>query len=569
MKIRYPGFAAALLTLVAGAAVAAPYTANSPVCTPSATAQTCRIELLDFMKSQFNWTTGGKTFTSDSTNLAAAANSASTSSFRYIPRYGSIEYVKASNSRKIAASDIPVKTGYMNHPTLPNVLLFSKTGSASADGGPLEVFRWAGGNDNAMWVTAESGGGWRSYEQRDLVSGMNWINRGYFWADKTFDVTRNPNNPAEWVSTTRSWGGTDHDVINLSGLKVGITALDSTSTSLTVRYYPADNGAWINNGGGNLPTTPMEILETVYKKYANGVVTSWEKFRYARQKLANGSYNYFGLIFFQSTYDYNASDRPAYCSGSVPPADYSNGECGENNLLIRYTTHYNALSNALDSIQGSTVKAWYDTALSYGVKNKNNPMLTKRAIAEDPEMTQNRGGFVPPGDGQDAFGNHISGSLTSGLGEMVYLSNTTFEQDWYIYPNGKDPLFAPRASDTNYCREGYKFLASFPAIRSYNGLNRTVESGALHWVIVCGSSTDAYFHGSDGGSDPGCPTGYIGRTWFTKPTNLSMTACTPSSGCLDLTAKSHINLCVKHTEMQEYSWPAKQLQCQVDNRCQK
>jgi hypothetical protein len=134
---------------------------------------------------------------------------------------------------------------------------------------------------------------------------------------------------------------------------------------------------------------------------------------------------------------------------------------------------------------------------------------------------------------------------------MLYLENMTVEQDWYIYPNGKDPLFAPAASPTNYCRDGYKYLASFPTARSYNGLTGTVENtGALHWVVVCGTSTDAYFHGSNGNGDQSCGPGYVSRGWWGNPNHLTFSTCYPDGSCTDQGAKQFINMCVSAKETQ-------------------
>ncbi|MFS2134372.1 hypothetical protein [Duganella sp. Dugasp56] len=533
-------------------AQAAPYSGNAPACTPTSTPQTCKIDLTDFMKSQFNWTIGGKTYTSDSTNLSAAANSASTSSFRFIRKEGNSIYDYDSNTLKFGTADVTVKQGFMNHPSLPNVLLHSKTGTNT--GGTLEVFRWAAGLDNAMYVQSEpyDNGGWKSFAQRESAPNMQWINRGYFWSDKLFDVVKNPANPAEWVSATRTWSGSDHDDILPSGAKTGTTLIGSTN-SVVVRYYPAENGAWVNAGLGQLPSTPLEILEVVLRKEVGSAVTWWEKFDYARQKRADGSYNYFGMIRFQSSFDYY-SHPYAKCTNGVPPAGHANGECGDADLLIEITSHYNAFTNALDAQQGKTVKAWYDTALLPAYKPQNDPKLTLRSTPGDLTLPHNRGGFIPPGSGADAKGVSFGGSSTAPPGQMLYLENTTVEQDWYIYPNGQDPLYAPAASPTNYCREGYSYLASFTTTESYNGLNGASTKG-LHWVIVCGTSTDAYFQGSNGAQEASCNPGYISRGWFGKPTNLSMTTCLPGGSCVDATAKPYINLCVSQKET-AFTYPA-------------
>lgn len=551
MKLFFVVGAGVLLSTLSGLTLAAPYSGNSPPCTPTATAQTCKINLTDFMKSQFNWTVGGKTYTSDSTNLSAAANSANTSSFRFIRKAGMITYDYNNDVNLFPSGDITIKDGFMTHPRFPNVLLHSKTGTNKIGGGALEVFRWAGGLDNAMYVLSEpyDVGGWKSFDQREPAPNMQWINRGYFWADKEFDVVRNPNNPAQWLgTTTRSWSGNDHDDINANGGKDGLTMIGPRN-SVVVRYYPAENGAWINAGGGQLPTTPMEVLQIVLRVHdENGVIYWYETFDYARQKLADGSYNSFGLIRFQSSHTYPPSNPLAYCSNGVPPAGHSNGKCGELNMLLVTQAHYNAFTNALDPAQEGTVKAWYDTALSLAYKAKNDPKLTKRATPEDVHLPHNRGGFVPPGSGNDAKGVYFGGSGTAPPGQMLYLESTTVEQDWYIYPNGKDPLFAPAASPTNYCREGYNYLASVPVSRSYNGLNGNEETSGAHWIIVCGTSTDAYFQGSNGANEASCAPNYVSRGWFGKPTNLSMTTCLPGGTCTDATAKPFINMCVSFNE---------------------
>lgn len=177
------------------------------------------------------------------------------------------------------------------------------------------------------------------------------------------------------------------------------------------------------------------------------------------------------------------------------------------------------------------------------------------ALVDDPALPHNRGGFVPPGNGSDARANTVIGATSGSGGDMLYLENRTFTQDWYIYPNGKDPLFAPSPSPTNYCRDGYRFLGAMPVTRSFNGLTQRDENpGSLHWVVLCGTGSDLLLQASNAG-EASCPASYVTRGWFAKPTHLGTTTCTTRGVCSDQTSKAFVNLCVSSRETQ-YRYPA-------------
>lgn len=549
-----------LAGVITSSAHAAPYTGSAAPCTAPNTPSTCKVDITDFMKSQFTYTRNGETFTSDSTNLNAAANSARTSSFRYLKRLGVITYDYENNTVNYPTGDQYVKQGFMNHPRLPNVLLHSKTQYMNYKGGPLEIFRYAGGNDNALYVTAEaqwSFGGYHSVYIKEPAPNMHWIHRGYFWANKVQDVTLDPTRPGEWKSASRTWFGLGLDQVDANSRKIGHAYDDKAWFTTFVRFIPNvyAHERGLNDGGGELPTIgTLELLEVVVQKKLtkDGDPVWWEKFVYARQKLANGAYNSFGLVRFVSTQDYSEVNPQtgqvyprAKCGASGAPK--SNLICAEDGFVLKHSNHYNAFYNANHSQQYYTVKEWYDNVLAGAAKFKNDPKFTKRTNPDDTTLPHNRGGFVPPGNGGDAKGNSVLGSTSSTGGEMMYLENTTFEQDWYIYPNGKDPLFAPGASPTNYCREGYRFLGSIPVGRSYNGLTGVEENtGGLHFAIVCGSSVDGFLHPSNAG-EASCPTNYITRGWFARPSNFAVTTCTTAGVCSEQN-KAYVNFCVNGTE---------------------
>jgi hypothetical protein len=467
------------------------------------------------MQSKFSYTYNGKNFTSDSTNLSAAANFALSSSFRYLKQHGVISYDYASNSVSYASSDQLTKQGFMAHPTLPNVLLHSKTQYSTTNGGPLEVFRWAEGVDNAMYVVAEAQwatGGFNSYDTPESAPNLYWKNRGYFWADKVMDVTRDPSNPNEWKSAPRVWQGMGYDVIDANGAKTA-RAIDSGALFKTfVRYLPSVSATerGLNDGDGELPLSgTLEVLEVVVQRIpsVNAAPVWWEKFVYARQRLATGDYNSFGLVRFASSQDYR-SGSVLKCVNGVPPASKSNLKCGDDDLLLSASNHYNAFYNATDARQGVTIKQWYDAVLAGPTKFQNDPKLVKRSDPADATLPHNRGGFVPPGAGSDAKGNGFVGSTGGSGGDWLYLENTTFDQDWYIYQNSKDPLYAPATSPTNYCREGYQLLGSMVVTKSFNGLTQQVEdTGALQWALVCGTGSKLLIQASNAG-EASCPSSY-------------------------------------------------------------
>lgn len=557
--------ALASLVFCAPAVMAGPYTGTAAACSGSTAVTTCKVDLTEFMKSKFNYTYNGHTYTSDSTNLNAAANSASTSSFRYMKSGGQWIYhyydsvtehptnppnpPYSANSVTYATGDVNVKEGFMTHPRFPNVLMHSKTGTNTTEGGTLEMFHWATGNDNAMVVLSEpqwSTKGWYSYFMTEPAPNMQWIRRGYFWADKVFDVTYSGTG---WQSAVRTWGGSNYLNVNSSGATT-TTEFGGATNSVLVRYLPAESGSgWINAGLGELPTTgTMEVLEVVVRGHnSDGSIYWWEKFDYARQKLADGSYNYFGLVRFQNSLDYRRAGLQK-CVAGVPPSGHSNATCGDYDLIIESTGNYNAFHDANSAGQGVTIKNWYDTALLPANKKQNDPKFTKRVNANDTSLPHNRGGFVPPGPGADAKNASFLGS-SSGAGDMIYLENTTVEQDWYLYPNGEDPITAPAVSPTNYCREGYQYLGSLMVTQSYNGLTGTTRNTApaLHWVIMCGKSTDAYLQASDPGS-ASCNTGYVTRGYFANPNHASVWTCAPGGSCSDQSAKGYVNLCVSGNE---------------------
>lgn len=562
------GAGLALVGVFASVAQAAPYTGSAPACSSMSTATTCKIDIADFMQSKFSYTYNGKTFTSDSTNLSAAANTAQTSSFRYLKQAGVITYNYASNNVSYPTNgDQDIRGGFMNHPTLPNVLLHSKTQHSFDKGGPLEIFRWAGGVDNAIYVTAEAQwttGGYNSYYSSDEAPNTYWKNRGYFWADKLLDVTRNVANPNEWIGKARIWTGQGYDVIGANGAKAPVNSREYDGRAIFrsfVRYFPSVSAAerGLNDGGGELPPSgTMEILEIVVQRIASkdAVVPTWyEKFVYARQRLADGSYNAFGLVRFASSQNY-AVPGLLKCVNGVPPAGKNNLKCGDDDLLLYASNHYNAFHNATDR-QGETVKQWYDKILAGPTKFQNDPKLVRRSNAnvDDASLPHNRGGFLYPGNGADAKGNIILGSSSASGGDMVYLQNTTFDQDWYIYPNAKDPLYAPAASPTNYCREGYRFLGSFVVPRSFNGLTQTDENpGHHHYAVACGTGSNLLLQASNAGDAP-CPASYVTRGWFAIPAGNEVTTCTAGGGCTNQQNKGYLNFCVSATET-KFQYPA-------------
>jgi hypothetical protein len=542
-------------------AVAAPYTGNSAPCTSVSAPSTCKINLSDFMQSKFNYTYNGTTFTSDSTNLSAAANTARSSSFRYLKQQGVISYDYDANTVTFEKSDQLVREGFMNHPTLPNVLLHSKTQYSTTNGGPLEVFRWADGVDNAMYVTAEAQwktGGFNSYDTPESAPTLYWKNRGYFWADRVMDVTRDGSNPSEWKSAVRVWKGMGYDVIGANGAKFARASDPNSLFRTFVRYLPsvsaADRG--LNDGGGELPLSgTLEVLEVVVQRVPSkdAAPTWWEKFVYARQRLANGTYNSFGLVRFVASQDYSTGSK-LKCVNGIPPASKANLKCGDDDLLLSASNHYNAFYNADDPRQGVTVKQWYDTVLAGPTKFQNDPKLVKRSDPADGNLPHNRGGFVPPGAGSDAKGTSFIGSVSSTGGDWLYLENTTFDQDWYIYQNSKDPLYAPATSPTNYCRDGYQLLGSMVVTKSYNGLTQQVDdTGALQWALVCGTGSNLLIQASNAG-EASCPNGYVSRGWFNKPPSMTLNTCN-AGVCTDQTAKSYVNFCVSASETQ-FQYPA-------------
>lgn len=545
-------------------AQAAPYGGSGVACTPSSTAATCKIDILEFMKSKYEFTTGGRTprtYVADSTNLSASANATANSAFQYIKAAGRYYYDIKTGKVLSFTDDVTVRQGFMNHPTLPNVLMHSKGGSNTLAGGTVEYFRWTGGADNSVYVISEPAYkfhpdrpeyGFRSYSQTEPAPNMNWRNRGYFWADKEFDVSRNPANPNEWLAPVRSWLGSHHDEVDWQKGKFRTRNVDGTINSVQVRYYPNENGAWINEGGGMLPSGPMEVLAVVLRRHhpKDGSIFWWERYDYARQKQANGAYQNFGMIRFSSSLNYAQFPNAPKCTNGLPPAPGL--KCGDFDFVVEGEGHYNAFTSGTEV--GQTVQQWYQTALSEPNKARNDPKLTKRSTAEDLILPNNRGGFIPLGNGADAKGVGFVGGGANG--DMLYLEASNVEQDWYVYPNGRDPLFAPALSPTNYCRDGYKYLASFPASKSYNGLTGSVEdTGNLHWVIVCGTSTDLYFHGSNGGGDPSCNNGYITRGWWANPYHLTVSTCYPNGSCSDQASKQYINMCVSSKETQ-FTYPA-------------
>lgn len=531
------------LMTAATSAHAAPYTGTSTLCTSVSTPTTCKINLVDFMRSKFTFSNGVGTYTSNSTNLSAAENTGLSSSLRYIKAAGAITYDYATDSFSTATEDITVKQGFMSHPTIPNVLLHSKAGENQKEGGTLEIFRFAGGNDNAVYVTAEPNwqfSGYHSYAVKDAAPNIHWRNRGAYWFDNAFSVTRSGTSNV-WVSAVRTINLGEYDTIGANSGKFGNTAerAPGYKSSMYVQYFPAESGSWINQGGGGLPT-PLEVVSLHQRLLdPNGQIVAWERFDYARHRRSDGTYNDFGMIRFQSSLDYTGTTPPLKCVNGLPPASKPRAICVDGGLILMQDTHYNAFYNGSDPRQRGTVKQWYDAALAYLGNFKNDPKFTVRSTAEDKTLPHNRGGFLPPGSGQDAKGVSFNSS------QMLYLENTTIDHDWYVYPNGKDPLFAPSASPTNYCREGYRFLGSLPVTQSYNGLTGTVENtGSLHWVVLCGTGPDALLQASNAG-EPSCPASHVTRGWFAKSSSLSTTTCSPTTGaCADQTGKAYVNFCV-------------------------
>ncbi|HEU4409430.1 MAG TPA: hypothetical protein VFS43_29500 [Polyangiaceae bacterium] len=504
------------------------------------------------MKSQYSYTYNGVTYTYDGTNINSSWNSAPSSSFLSVS--GLQEFNPATNTKTLI-SPWNVWPGFVTHPALPNVLMFSK---GSAPGQGLEFFRWSANPDNSMYVLSEPPSGnylFKSFGSTLSAPTANWRHRGYNWFDLKFDVTKNAS--GVWLGPRNATGPAYYDMHNAPNSEKIATEqwhADGAQQFRYVNYYPALSEAWINQFGGHLPT-PLEVLELVHGTTgASGQVTSWEKYYYARQKLANGSYNYFGLIRWT-----NALPTWGYgkCTNGVPPAQYSNASCGDFDLIVQFDQPYNAFKLASGSGY-PTAQAYLNSAYAATRSWKNDMKITRRTAVE-PVITNStsaandanymphlRGGFIPQGNGNDVHGTAFAGSATGG-GDWVYLENSLVDQDWYVYPAGKDPLYSPQSSPVNYCRDGYQYRGSLAVSKSYSGLSGQVEdAGSPHWIVLCATSDEMYVNASNAG-EPSCATGYTNRSWWENFSHAGVWACQPGQACADLSSKNYVNICVKNT----------------------
>ncbi|GGC87166.1 hypothetical protein [Undibacterium terreum] len=548
-------FTMSLLTC-GGYAHATQYTGNSPAC-PTATGSVCSVDILDFMKSNFSYSAGGNSYTFDGSSKDSAANQSANSAFVSVPK---LMYYDPVQNKQVDMGPWGVNAGFVNHPTQPNIKMFSK-GAAPAEG--LELFRWGTNPDNSVYVQSEPSGDsaylFKSFGTTVSAPTVNWNHRGYFWFDKKFDVSSAGG--GIWLGPRYNLPALYYDKLDSKSVKTGTENwhLNGANLYTYVNYYPASSATWINEYGGLLPT-PLEVVELVLGGLdSSGQPEWWEKYYYARSKLPDGSYNNFGLIKWQNaypTFGNAAGSPPLKCVNGVPPAQYSNAVCGDFNLIIQYNEPYNIFRRP--SAAGySSVSAYLNSAWAANGAWKNDIKMTKRSVAT-PTIAPNapnaanamphiRGGFIPPGNGNDAHGDIITGSPNQS-GDWVYLENSLSDQDWYIYPAGKDPLYAPSASPVNYCRDGYQYLGSMVVSKSYNGLTGQVEdNGSPHWVILCGTSQDAYLNASSNG-EQSCTAGYTNRTWFSNPTHAGLWACTPGNGCADASAKNNVNFCVNNNQ---------------------
>lgn len=591
-----------LSILSIGNVQAGQYTGNSPACTRamSNSTTTCSIDLLDFMKNKSDHVFNGVRFTMDSTNLNAPANSQASSSFKtWTRRYlYKLDKDSADDWNPNDAANLG-RSIYMQHPSSPNLLLYSSS-YTNNPAAAIAYSRWGGNEDNSLYVLSEAGQYrgpehqlYKSFGQAYDPTLKNWRNRGYIWFDKKFDISLVN---GKGILAPRPKADSYYDVFadGLPGSPLPEGGMikqnsdDSKGSEFIEASYDANSSDTLINKPSPImtsmiPNVPLEVLTITHGTRKDGKVTWFEKYFYARQQLADGSYNSFGLIRFIDTFPTNSLDGKLgfdffnfKCTGGVLPTiptsdeakkilpnNLQSARCDESGLILKEDTAYNGFKLANSYVVEEnfptsypTVKSWMDAALSPQNKWKNDVKITTRVVQGtlDPDsksLPHNRGGFVPFGVGTDSKNTTFSGKAigqVSQPNDWLFLENSTVDQDWYIYPNGKDPLFATGPSPTNFCRDGYRILGSMAVTESYNGLTGEFHKpSGLHWVLLCGTNDNAYLQTSNPG-EKSCNDGYSIRTFFQNFNHYGVYTCTPGQGCVDASAKNYVNFCVKTNE---------------------
>lgn len=563
-----------LVATIAAAAHAnsSPYTGSASPCTSASSATICSVDMLDFMKSKYSYTVNGFTYTSNSDNIT---DSSSNSLGKTVQQRS---YNVATASWSYTGSNL--KTGFMKNPKVSNSLLFSPNGDPSTG-----YFVWDAGMDNSIYVVAEPPSDdtymFKSFTTTNTPTVQSsWQNRGYFWSDKKMDMT--PAGSGKWTGPSRITPVNGYYKFSTSGALTGVrldgydatgpTGAVSALTEVTYWSNLSDPNVinQFNTTNVKLPST-LEVVELKFSiRDVNGNTRFWEKYYYGRQNLGGGSFNSFGLIKFQ-----HATRNAAVCSGGAPTPSHSSAVCDstdpQGTLYIDSDTPISSFWTDPNGAANYVANWW---AVSTSAKWKNDLKFTKRTTAdayqnieETGARPKNRGGFKPQGAGNDSSGATI---LTS---DWVFMENNGVDEDWYLYPNGTDPLYAPSASPTNYCRDGYVFVGAIVVPTSYNVLKygggiegdwATTKSGDIgtyvpsktgssnHWLVMCstlntsGTGQTAYINATNSG-EASCAANYTTRLWF-NANHTGVTACPTGSSCFDGSAKNYVNFCVKTAE---------------------
>lgn len=543
-------------------ASAAPYIGTAAPCSALSTS-TCRVDVLQFMKTKYSY--NGYTLNYDN-HTDSTQNSLRAASYRqiYRPAIFAWEYVTGNS----------LPFGLAQHQTISNAVIYLSTTQGTAKS--LGYYSWGTGDVNALHVMSEisfqdTSNSWfktftganTSYSQDDFQ------NRGYYWTDYSFDVT--PIGGGVFVGPTRdkpAHGYLDFNYANVllherwDAYNAAALPGDTSGAKMvaTVNFYPnfTDSNV-LNKGAGSLPST-LEVLKVTHtRKSSNGTVMMWESYYYGRQRLTNGTYNYFGEIFYES----GARDTNI-CLNGVPSTAHPFALCDSA------TNTYYAERSTFGGFVFDTPATKYAQALA--VTYKNDPKFTKRTaqdsygnVQEHSFKPNNRGGFRPQGAGADSTGNLVLNT------DMVYLESNGADQDVYLFVAGQDPVSSTQPTPPNYCRSGYQFVGSIVTAQSYSvikygggvrgdwytnpgsgsiGTMMPASGTQVHWISFCATSNSTgpmmYINAGNAGEES-CSAGYTPRLWF-NANHSGVTACPIGGGCFDGIAKNYINMCVKSSQ---------------------